>query len=39
VRITGPKLRRYGDAQRIVFNVNTPAELARAEELVRRSRS
>jgi molybdopterin-guanine dinucleotide biosynthesis protein A len=37
VRITEPKLRRYGDPERIVFNVNTPADLARAEELVRRS--
>ena len=37
VRITEPKLRRYGDPERIVFNVNTPADLARAEELLRRS--
>jgi molybdopterin-guanine dinucleotide biosynthesis protein A len=37
VRITEPKLRRYGDPERIVFNVNTPGDLARAEELVRRS--
>ena len=37
VRITEPKLRRYGDAQRIVFNVNTQADLARAEEMLRRS--
>jgi molybdopterin-guanine dinucleotide biosynthesis protein A len=39
VRITEPKLRRYGDPERIVFNVNRPADLARAEELLRRSRS
>jgi len=39
VRINEPKLRRYGDPERIVFNVNTPADLARAEELLRRSRS
>ncbi len=37
VRITEPKLRRYGDPGRIVFNVNTPADLARAEELLRSS--
>lgn len=37
VRIGEPKLRRYGDPARIVFNVNTPADLARAEEMVRRS--
>jgi molybdopterin-guanine dinucleotide biosynthesis protein A len=37
VRINEPKLRRYGDPERIVFNVNTPADLARAEELLRRS--
>jgi molybdopterin-guanine dinucleotide biosynthesis protein A len=37
VRVTEPKLRRYGDPERIVFNVNTPADLARAEELLRRS--
>jgi molybdenum cofactor guanylyltransferase len=37
VRITEPKLRRYGDPERIVFNVNTPADLARAEETLSRS--
>jgi len=37
VRITEPKLRRYGDPERIVFNVNTPDDLARAEEMLRRS--
>jgi len=37
VRITEPKLRRYGDPERIVFNVNTPADLARAEEILRRA--
>ena len=37
VRINEPKLRRYGDPERIVFNVNTPADLARAEEMLRRS--
>jgi molybdopterin-guanine dinucleotide biosynthesis protein A len=37
VRITEPKLRRYGDPQRLVFNVNTPADLARAEEMLRRA--
>ena len=35
VRITDPKLRRYGDPERLVFNVNTPADLARAEEMLR----
>jgi molybdopterin-guanine dinucleotide biosynthesis protein A len=35
VRITEPKLRRYGDPERLVFNINTPADLARAEELLR----
>ena len=35
LRITEPKLRRYGDPERLVFNVNTPADLARAEELLR----
>jgi molybdopterin-guanine dinucleotide biosynthesis protein A len=39
VRITEPKLQRYGDPDRIVFNVNTPADLARAQELLRRPRS
>ena len=34
VRITEPKLRRYGDAARITFNVNTPADLRRAEEML-----
>ena len=37
VRITEPKLRRYGDPERIVFNINTPADLARAEEMLSRS--
>jgi len=37
VRINEPKLRRYGDPERIVFNVNTPADLARAEKMLRRS--
>lgn len=37
VRITEPKLRRYGDPERIVFNVNTPADLARAEGMLSRS--
>ncbi len=37
VRVTEPKLRRYGDPERLVFNVNTPADLARAEEMLRRS--
>jgi molybdenum cofactor guanylyltransferase len=37
VRINEPKVRRYGDPERIVFNVNTPADLARAEEMLRRS--
>jgi molybdopterin-guanine dinucleotide biosynthesis protein A len=37
VRITEPKLRRYGDPERLVFNVNTPADLARAEEMLRRA--
>jgi len=37
VRIDEPKLRRYGDPERIVFNVNTPADLARAEKMLRRS--
>ena len=37
VRITEPKLQRYGDPERIVFNVNTRADLARAEELLSRS--
>jgi molybdopterin-guanine dinucleotide biosynthesis protein A len=36
VRIDEPKLRRYGDPERLVFNVNTPADLARAEEMLRR---
>jgi molybdopterin-guanine dinucleotide biosynthesis protein A len=34
VRIDEPKLRRYGDPERLVFNINTPADLARAEELL-----
>ena len=33
-RVTEPKLRRYGDAARITFNVNTPADLQRAEEML-----
>jgi molybdopterin-guanine dinucleotide biosynthesis protein A len=34
-RIVGEaELRRFGDPARIVFNVNTPADLARAEELL-----
>ena len=37
VRVTEPKLRRYGDSERIVFNINTPADLARAEEMLSRS--
>jgi molybdenum cofactor guanylyltransferase len=35
VRINEPKVRRYGDPERIVFNVNTPADLAEAEEMLR----
>jgi molybdopterin-guanine dinucleotide biosynthesis protein A len=37
VRINEPKLRRYGAPERLVFNVNTPADLARAEEMLSRS--
>jgi molybdopterin-guanine dinucleotide biosynthesis protein A len=29
------ELRRFGDPARLLFNVNTPADLARAEELLR----
>jgi molybdenum cofactor guanylyltransferase len=30
-----PEIARYGDPERLLFNVNTPADLARAEELLR----
>jgi molybdenum cofactor guanylyltransferase len=33
-RISEDELRRFGDPERLLFNVNTPTDLARAEELM-----